>query len=161
VYDKLFYGEEMITWKYFASLFKKLTGMSKAEVSEYLQPAEKVICGRKRKLSPGSDEAEFLLHLNHTHKSMRLSSLASMFEKEFYGGNLLSTDKNHHVSTTIVRKALKEGGLSRKKIEWRNIRRNPSDQVKFMDEIAYVDPSHLVDIDGMVQNAKVKILLFK
>ena len=110
------------------------------------------MCGRNAVLD--ADDQAFLRELTLSQPSgVRLRKLTQQFCLLNYG----DVDVGPCVST--IRRELKRIGLSRKKITRVHQLCCPIEGLEFISSIAFVHPSYLINIDGMVQANKDRFAL--
>mmetsp|Transcript_34895 Transcript_34895/g.76949 ORF Transcript_34895/g.76949 Transcript_34895/m.76949 type:complete len:257 (-) Transcript_34895:32-802(-) len=80
---------------------------------------------------------------------MRLNRLATIFNEEFY-----AADPGLGSSVSTIARELHRLNLSRKVLQRRHIRACAQQQLEYLDSVAFVHPSKIIDIDGMVQCPK-------
>lgn len=93
------------------------------------------------------DAQHYLLELLHENRSIRLRVLTEQFHRRFY-----DEEENNLPSLSTVYRIIRHAGLKRKCVTWYNIRRNPGEQIEYLDRIMGVNPDDLVDVDGTIQN---------
>lgn len=101
-----------------------------------------------RMISEGSDEQAFLASLLAENRSVRLRTLTYQFHHRFYEENL----ERMPSLSTVYREISRHN--TRKRVSWKNIARNPQEQLEFLEDMAHVASSLGVDVDGMVQNGE-------
>jgi len=106
------------------------------------------VAGRKRRFT--DIESDHIVSLVENNCSLRLHELATIFVDTFYGDNDVTIPP---CMSTIYRELIKRG-FSYKEVVYRNLLANPIEQLQYLQDIAFLDPSLIVDIDGMVQNPK-------
>jgi transposase len=142
VYKNLFIGDD-IDINTIEVLWKEFPLMDDTEKEYYVSDHK-----RKRKrhmLETGEDPQLYLQELLESSRSMKLRILMQRFHDQFYDEYF---DQMPSLST--VYRAVTEVN-SHKKVAWANIQKDPLAQQAFLDNIAHVPASCIIDIDGMVQ----------
>lgn len=144
VHENLFLpGEVLLTT--IQGIWKHLSEGSDA-VAKYLEHSA---AKRSNKLiSEDSDEQAFIASLLADNRSVRLRTLTYQFHQRFYEENFARMPS----LSTVYREIASHN--TRKRVSWKNIGRNPEEQLDFIEDMAHVASSRGVDIDGLVQNAE-------
>jgi hypothetical protein len=143
LHDNLFF-DPGINKDYLRQLCDKITQMTPHERHCYLSEPAKTR-GRPQLLSPDSHAREYLDYIQRKHRTMHIKALTTKFHNEFY-------DAHTHVpGLSTVYKAVKENN-SRKTVSYKNIRRDPEEQLNFLLNVSPIQASNIIDIDGLVQS---------
>ncbi len=141
IFNNIFYKTSR---PYLEHLYKQVLAMTEAERKSFL--IESPRRGLKRKLELGTTEREYLEHILKENRTMILSSFTKKFHEEFY-----SASKSHIPFMSKVYSTIKEK-FFRKVVSWKNINRNPVNQLNYLEQIAHVPIECLIDIDGIIQS---------
>ena len=142
IHHNIFY--DIISKQYCDRLCQKILNMTQTERDNYTNVNS--IRGTKRKLTEEVAGSQYLERVVKENRTMILSSITRKFHEEFYSANSTSLP-----SLSTVYKQIKKKN-SRKMVTWKNINRDPAEQLAFLERIAHVPPERLIDIDGIIQN---------
>ena len=115
------------------------------KIEIYLSGSARLLKGRKRKLD---DFAVTVLdQITKNHSSKRLKNLTKILNNTYYGNNF-----NNYVSESTVCRTLMRKRITRKKVEKRHIRQNPTHRAQYLEFISRIHPRLLVNIDETLSN---------
>jgi hypothetical protein len=149
IFQDFFRGENAkISLPWLIRICNHITKLTPEELKGWVMHASDraKVCGKKRKLE--RHEINFFLDMTTDHRCMKLSKLVEKFFAEYY-------EDNHDViSTDTAARILKRERWSRHAVERRNILKDPSVQLAYLENISFVNANRIVDIDGTIQNPK-------
>jgi hypothetical protein len=140
--------EKNLTFAYFLRKYHEIEQMTPDAAVAYQKHAL-TRAGRHQMCPVHSPASDYLMYLNNTYRSKHLDKLAELFEEEF---NEAYVDEALLPSVSTVRRTLKRGRQSRKKLTWVNANRDINEEIAFLRRFDHVKAHQVVDIDGMSQN---------
>lgn len=143
VHENLFLPREVLL-STIQGIWRKLSEGPQAAV-DYLEPSAGK---RSRLINEDSDEQAYLASLLTENRSVRLRTLTYQFHHRFY-------EENHERMpslSTVYREISRHN--TRKRVSWKNIARNPEEQLDYLEDMAHMESSRGVDVDGIVQNGE-------
>jgi transposase len=149
IFYDFFRGEnDRISLPWLKIICQHISSLSPASMVQWIETEmhQSDVSGRKRKL--GEAETKFLLDMTTANRCMKLQRLVDKFLMSYY------EDNTDFVSTDTISRTFKRAGWSRHTVERRNILKDPSAQVAYLDNISFVKAERIVDIDGTIQNPK-------
>eukprot|EP00602_Paraphysomonas_sp_CaronLab_P008895 CAMPEP_0185020112 /NCGR_PEP_ID=MMETSP1103-20130426/2712_1 /TAXON_ID=36769 /ORGANISM="Paraphysomonas bandaiensis, Strain Caron Lab Isolate" /LENGTH=292 /DNA_ID=CAMNT_0027550827 /DNA_START=281 /DNA_END=1159 /DNA_ORIENTATION=- len=103
---------------------------------------------RPRHTFEQNEEAkDYLDEMLEMNRSVKLRLLTLRFNEEYFGQHCPDS-----TSLATVYRTIKLDN-TRKKVAWKNIRKNPEEQIQFLEDISHISAGRIVDIDGMVQSS--------
>jgi hypothetical protein len=97
-------------------------------------------------LEEGEDAEEYLQDMLEANRSVKLRVLTFRFNHEYFGDFCPNPP-----SLTAVYRAVRSKN-THKKVAWKNIHKDPEEQLEFLHNISHVPACRIVDIDGMAQS---------
>lgn len=151
IFNLLKVGGLRVTLKHFKRVCNRLRTNTNESNMIYLgyvksDSVEKII-GRPTKMK--RDEMSLLLAMLKDKNNYQMKQLTDSFNALCYGNIQVG-----HVSKTVIHRAIRKLGWTRKKFTRRHRLKNYGKILSFMESIAHVNPSRLVDMDGMIQTPK-------
>lgn len=150
VYLSVFGGNrQLLSYRRLSELCNSLRHASDDEIDLFLNGVDKrkLFAGRKRKLS--GHETLSMLDIIAVNRNQTLKQVRDQYMELWF-----DDIEANMISETLVYRTFVRERLSHRILETRNMLQDPQQQMDFLDTIRHVDPSRIIDIDGMSQCRK-------
>lgn len=147
IYENVFEPLHIITKPYLIRKCAEIVEMTADDVDDYLDG--KTRGKRKKKIERQSDARRFLDYIVEHHCRLTVTRIAQLYYEGFIDEHLPDAP-----SLSTIYRTIKNGGNTRKVINWRNIHQCPQEQLEYLARVAHIPAEYLIDVDGMVQTPK-------
>jgi transposase len=151
VYLHIFSADpNFISFNYLNRICSFLKTASDMEIEYFLNNADnrKIFAGRGKQLD--ADQTRFILTVTKARKGQTIKEIRDLFFRLWFAELLAENNP----SENTIRRTLRREHLTYHVIETRNMLQNPTEQIEYLESIRHVDPSRIIDIDGMSQSRK-------
>jgi len=148
IYFSIFGADvNLISYRRLREICSQLDKASDAEIDVFLNSPDlrKMYAGRKQKLN--GPQTATILDIVAANRSLTLKEVRNDYLQQWY-----DDIDGHFLSESTVWRTFKRERLSHRILETRNILQSPEEQNEYLANIRHVDPSRIVDIDGMSQS---------